>query len=383
MMDGSRDRIRVLPRCIPAAMLVLVLIVSAFVASAVAHPLGNFTINQYARLTVGVDRIDVRYVIDMAEISTLQELQKFASGGDGRPTAPELDQALERIAADYLSNLALVVDGKPVPLAITGKSIALPPGAGGLPTLRIEMNLVGVVPASPGETVRRLSFEDRNRRERVGWREIVVGAVNGTTIVDCDAYGNGLTDELKAYPQDMLAAPLREETASLSFTQGAPTAGAVPMRTRDGHSVVQSRDRVTDLINVPEVTPLVAALGLLFAVGFGALHAFAPGHGKTVVGAYLVGARASMRHAAFLGATVTVTHTLGVLALGIVTLFASRYILPEQLFPVLSFISGAIVLAMGLSLFVARLRILRAPDLSGQIRAHHVHHDNGHDHVHH
>jgi ABC-type nickel/cobalt efflux system permease component RcnA len=128
---------------------------------------------------------------------------------------------------------------------------------------------------------------------------------------------------------------------------------------RDGRTAEASRDRFADLINVPVLTPLSALLGLLIAAGLGALHAFSPGHGKTVVGAYLVGSKGTARHAAFLGLTVTITHTAGVFALGMITLFASQYIVPERIFPVLSFISGAIVLVIGLTLFIRRLRIAR------------------------
>lgn len=378
-MTGSwRDRSRALACRVAVAMMLGVCVVAGIVASAMAHPLGNFTVNQYSRLTVGADRIDLRYVIDMAEISALQELQRLGASGDGKPTASELDRYLESIAADYVSGLVLTVDDKRVPLDVTAKTISLPPGAGGLPTLRIEMNLVGAVQASSGDPVRRLTFEDRNRRERIGWREIVVGSINGTTVFNSSAYGNGLTDELKAYPQDMLAAPLREEAAGLSFTRGAsPPAGAAALRTRDGHPVMQARDRLAELINVPEVTPLVALLGLVVAAGFGTLHAFSPGHGKTVVAAYLVGVRASAKHAAFLGLTVTATHTLGVFALGLVTLFASQYILPEQLFPVLSFVSGATVLVIGFSLFATRLRGVLGLGLHGHDRMRP--HEHAHD----
>jgi ABC-type nickel/cobalt efflux system permease component RcnA len=124
---------------------------------------------------------------------------------------------------------------------------------------------------------------------------------------------------------------------------------------------------------------LVALLGLLLAAGLGALHAMSPGHGKTVVGAYLVGSRGTAKHAAFLGLTVTVTHTSSVFALGLLTLFASQYILPETLFPYLSLASGVIVLGIGLTLFVRRLR--SAFGLAGA-EAHQHHHGHGHEHTH-
>ena len=125
---------------------------------------------------------------------------------------------------------------------------------------------------------------------------------------------------------------------------------------RDGHPLTTTRDRFAELIAVPQLTMSVALLGLLFAFALGTLHALSPGHGKTVVGVNLVGARGTARHAAFLGITVTITHTAGVFALGIVTLFASEYILPERLYPILGLASGAIVVAIGLSLFTRRLR---------------------------
>jgi nickel/cobalt exporter len=147
-------------------------------------------------------------------------------------------------------------------------------------------------------------------------------------------------------------------------------------------------DRLAELIAVPEVTPGVVLLALLIAAGLGGLHALSPGHGKTVVGAYLVGSRGTARHAAFLGLTVTVTHTLGVFALGLVTLLASHYILPEKLFHILSFISGAIVLGIGLTLFIRRLRASLAGKAGGHqhlpARPHdHAHaHDQTHAHAH-
>ncbi|HKE02992.1 MAG TPA: sulfite exporter TauE/SafE family protein, partial [Blastocatellia bacterium] len=125
-------------------------------------------------------------------------------------------------------------------------------------------------------------------------------------------------------------------------------------------------------------------IGLLIAFALGGMHAMAPGHGKTVVGAYLVGSRGTAKHAAFLGATVTIAHTIGVFALGLITLFASRYALPEKIYPVLSFVSGALVVAIGLSLFTKRLRALlgvAAHDHDHRLHDHHSHVAGGHTHL--
>jgi ABC-type nickel/cobalt efflux system permease component RcnA len=117
-----------------------------------------------------------------------------------------------------------------------------------------------------------------------------------------------------------------------------------------------ARDRLTELISVSHLTPGVVLLGLLFAMMLGAVHALSPGHGKAVVGAYLVGSRGTARHAAFLGLTVTITHTAGVFGLGLVTLLASQYIVPERLFPFLGLLSGGAVVVIGSSLLIRRLR---------------------------
>jgi ABC-type nickel/cobalt efflux system permease component RcnA len=351
-----------------------------------AHPLGNFTVNRFARVRVETGGVRVRYVIDMAEIPAFQESQVMDANHDGVVSDEEAARYLERLAPRLAEGIMLTSDGMRVPLLLKTKALSMPPGAGDLKTLRIECDFEGAAPES-AEATRRLRFEDANFRERIGWREIVVEPTPGVTVFDSDAYGSAVTDELKAYPQDKLSAPLDERSAEFSWTRGAAPSGAIALRTRDGRPAAQSRDRFAELISVRELTPLVAFLGLLLAAGLGALHAMSPGHGKTVVGAYLVGSRGTAKHAAFLGLTVTLTHTSSVFALGLLTLFASHYVLPETLFPYLSLASGAIVLAIGLTLFIRRLRSAFGW-VGTQAYQHHTHEhghadtaDNDHAHV--
>lgn len=349
-------------RCTFLALIFVMAALIVFInpQSATAHPLGNFTINHFARIATGTDRVRVHYVIDMAEIPTFQELQTIDTDHDGKPSNAELDAYAARLAAQYASSLLLTIDGARIPLSVTAQQAATVQGAGGMQTLRLECDLAGDIPATntngDAKNARRLRFEDTNHQERIGWHEIVVVPASGVAVFDSNAYGTSATNELRNYPQDILASPLDERIAEFSFAAGSVPANSVALRTRDGHPVDQTRDRFAELINVEVLTPTVALLGLLIAALLGALHAFSPGHGKTVVGAYLVGSRGTAGHALFLGLTVTVTHTIGVFALGLITLFASQYIMPERLYPILGFISGGIVLAMGLSLFVQRLR---------------------------
>jgi nickel/cobalt exporter len=122
--------------------------------------------------------------------------------------------------------------------------------------------------------------------------------------------------------------------------------------------------------------PLV--IGALLAVMvWGAGHGLTPGHGKTIVAAYLIGSRSTPWHALYLGLTVTLTHTLGVFALGLVALFASRYVLLEQLYPWLGSVSGLIVVGLGAVMLWRRIRSLLA---RRRLDRHHGSHHHGHDH---
>jgi ABC-type nickel/cobalt efflux system permease component RcnA len=369
--------------------LVIVLVVSGGYASlATAHPLGNFTINQYAHIEVGKDQVTIRCVVDMAEIPAFNELQIIDSDSNGLVSQRELEEYGQQAAGKYASGLMVRVDDESIALSSNASRVTTPPGVGNLPTLRVEFDIAGPIPGL-GVTARRLRFENTNYRDRLGWREIVVAAGDWISVFDTEAYGNGLTNELRAYPEESLSAPLDERACELSFVSGVAPAGARGLLTRNGRLAVTSRDRLAELIMVPEMTPSVVLLGLLVAAMLGSIHALSPGHGKTVVGAYLVGSRGTARHAAFLGLTVTVTHTVGVFALGLATLFASRYIVPEKLFPILSLVSGGIVLAMGAGLFARRLRATLQrgrSEMNHHVNAHgHSHghsHDHSHDHLH-
>ncbi|HJQ24857.1 MAG TPA: hypothetical protein VKA60_13145 [Blastocatellia bacterium] len=353
----------------------VILAVAAFIlslsVSAGAHPLGNFTINHSARIEPQADRVRLHYVIDMAEIPAFQALQKI--NPNGAPSMDELASYAAELAPQLASNLIFIVDSQSLALSVVGSRAMTVAGAGGLPTLRIEADFTALLPTAGA--AHRLRFEDRNFQERLGWREIAVMPSAGVNVFDSTAFGNSVTDELKVYPEDLLAAPLDEREVEFSYTAGVAPAGATPLMRRDGQRATASRDRLAELIAVPELTPTVALLGLMIAIGLGALHALSPGHGKTVVGAYLVGARGTARHAAFLGLTVTITHTTGVFALGLVTLFASQYVLPEKLFPILSMLSGLIVVVIGGSLFIRRLRAV-----IGSTHAHDEHSHHAHDH---
>jgi nickel/cobalt transporter (NicO) family protein len=367
-----------IPRFLVAACLLIAS--GLFPEAAVAHPLGNFTVNHFSRLKIDDNGVHITYIIDMAEIPAFQELRTADTDGNGITSQAELNAYVARVASSYVDGLVLEEDGRLEHLTVNSSKITALPGAGGLQTLRLEYELAGPVHQAAAVASHRLRYRDNNQKDRIGWRELVTTPGSNVTIFDSSVFSNSVSNELRSYPADMLASPLDEDQAELSWTVGPPPAGAAPLRTRNGRPTVVSKDRFAELISVPELTPGIALLGLLLAGVLGAAHALSPGHGKTVVGAYLVGSRGTPRHAAFLGLTVTITHTAGVFALGLATLFASRYFLPERLFPVLSLVSGSLVALMGLSLFWRRLSGLwghthghghtHEHDLSGLMHSH-------------
>jgi ABC-type nickel/cobalt efflux system permease component RcnA len=343
---------------------------------ATAHPLGNFSINQYSGIEAGGGKVRIRQVLDIAEIPAFQLAGTIDTDKDGVMSQAELDAYAAAITPDHLRGLDLRMNGEPVALSAESSEITLEDGEGDLPIIKIKWNLAGQFTAGTRDS--RITFSNTNYQGRTGWNEIVVKSAGGAEIYNSSGFGSGITDELRSYPEQNLTAPLNERSTTFSLTTGKIPDGARPLENRDGGRAANAqKDRFAELINVPEITPAVALFGLLLAFGLGALHALSPGHGKAVVGAYLVGSRGTSKHALFLGLTVTITHTLGVFALGLITLFASNYVLPERILPFLGFVSGLLVFFIGITLFKERLFSL----LGWNKGAAHDHtHDHGHVH---
>ena len=374
-------------RCI----LLLYLLLSS--ALALAHPMGNFSINHYSKIEVDKNGLKLRYIIDLAEIPTFQELGEIDTNGD-KTTSPEEEKAyLSRKVEELKKGLSLKLNEKPVDLMPESADMVFTPGAGGLPTIKITAEYRGEFGQSELPELNTVRYVDNNYSGRTGWKEIIVSGKDGVTIANSSASSSDVSSELTNYPEDILSSPLQDVQAAFSFSLEDGRTGIASMDNREidtGRGVAKTpKDSFTELIAKKELTPQIILLSLVIAFGLGAFHALSPGHGKTVVAAYLVGSRGTAGHALLLGTIVTLTHTIGVFALGFVTLFASKYILPEKLYPWLGFTSGLIIVVMGMFLFSKRYRALfgRNGHVHGHAHSHqhqHSHsHDHGHGHHHH
>jgi ABC-type nickel/cobalt efflux system permease component RcnA len=385
---------------------VLMLLVSMLSSvSALAHPMGNFSVNHYSKITIRQGSIEIHYLVDMAEIPTFQEIRQF-------DITPKTD---DRSASRYLDRqelalqqgLSLENDGQAVRLDTISREVTFADGAGGLPTMKIGFVFRGEPDVVAG--THKLAYVDNNFPGRAGWKEIVVQG-DGLAIVESSAPATDRSHELTTYSTDVLNSPpqqlsalvgYRTSLSELETRSSAATIGPTSRRTNLGgkrsgqgavtlqgehrspdtttsvdvknapsspsevvshdaahlspasHQQNTPRSRFTDLISTQsKLSFWVLFSAAVIAAGLGALHALEPGHGKTIVAAYLVGTRGTARHAVLLGVVVTAAHTAGVYLLGGLTLYASRYVVPEQLYPWLGAISGLSVAGLGIFIFL-------------------------------
>jgi nickel/cobalt exporter len=380
-----------------------------------AHPMGNFSVNHYSKISLDRESIRVSYIIDLAEIPTYQELQQ------GNITAnvadPTVTSFVASRGAEFARGLSLLVDGQRLPLHLLSSQVIFPPGAGGLPTMKMGFVYQAAYPPATNHSSAALEYSDNNYPGHAGWKEII--AVGPTaSLMSSSVPQTDRSAELSNYPTDLLNSPPRDLSAAIQFHYPAkpstsnktidlssrpersgvegPAVPKRPLKTAPSgskhvvppvpvipaatttplhlHANQQStpRSAFTELITTRTMSLWFLITAAFIALGLGALHALEPGHGKTIVAAYLVGSRGTARHAFLLGLIVTASHTAGVFALGAITLYASRYILPEQLYPWLGVFSGLTIAGLGGYMFLRRWSglDLNHSHTSGQFHSH-------------
>ncbi|HEU0072688.1 MAG TPA: hypothetical protein VFS30_01635 [Dehalococcoidia bacterium] len=358
-----------------------------------AHPLGNFSVNRLVIVDLdGQGLITLRYVVDMAEIPTFQKLNEIDINGDGFVSATEETAYLGAAAEELIDGLVLEIDGLRLALTAEATEMELLEGQGGLQTLRTVIDARGALPDGWQAGV-AATLRDENYGGEPGWRQVVVRPGAEVGLTGGDAVTVDVTAELTAYPENLLKSPPRTSEANFAFSAGSMTAAPAaisqeaPTVSRDAAG--KTLGRFASIVSRENVTPGLVLLGLLLAAGWGAMHALGPGHGKTVVAAYLVGEHGRPRHAVYLGLIVTATHTLSVFVLGAIAIFAANVLSADDVYYWLSLASGVLVALLGGCLLVTRLRRLRArrheavaqqPD--DHEHDHHSHGNHGHDHAH-
>ena len=349
------------------------------VAPASAHPLGNFSINHLDQLSFERGRI-----VDTAEIPTAQAADIIDADHNGTVSDAELAAYGVSQCASYLTTLTLTVDSVPVAFSTTSTTFAYRSGQAGLPTTRLECTFAGATDLSAQRSV---AFANSFAPNRVGWHEITAVG-DGSRIQDSPVPTSSVTKGLTVYPVDLLSSPMNVRDASFTILpgSGASTQAATLKKSASTFSRALgpfSRvvDRVTktfnDLVGRKQLTLGIGLLAIGLALILGMSHALLPGHGKTVMAAYIAGRQGSVKDAVLVGATVTATHTGGVLILGL-ALTLSTSLAGESVLAYLGVISGLMIAVLGASL----LRGAHKRRQSGDSVWSHGHSHGGHSHTH-
>jgi nickel/cobalt transporter (NicO) family protein len=328
-------------------------------------------------VVVAGDRAYLLYVLDLAEIPTVQ----------ARPDVERLGEAryAESLVARLARGASVTVVGRRRELRPLGRALSFPAGVAGLRTTRLEVVFDAGLLSARSRV--RVTYADRNFADRLGWKEVVIRATTGASVASSTVPQRSDSARLQRYPARLLESPLELTSASAAVTTGVES-GTPP---RVGGRAIAAPDRggsdgeegFAALIAEEDLSAGVVLASLLLALFWGAAHALTPGHGKAIVAAYMVGTRGTARHAFLLGGIVTVTHTIGVFALGLVTLALSELIVPEQLYPWLNLVSALLVVAVGIVVLRGRaLAWLRGRRGGAHDHHHHGHHHH-HDHHHH
>lgn len=321
------------------AVCALVLVPSS---SAGAHPLGNFTVNRYDGLVAAPGQLRVDHVEDLAEIPATQaepDIEKQGMTGWAR----------QRCAA-AADGSEVTVDGRAATLGVKSSKATVRPGQAGLHTLRVECELTAPLPKAA--TV-ALTFHSAGTDSGPGWREITARG-DRMTLAASDVPKTSVSRELTSYPGKLLSSPADTTTASVRVRPGGPALAEDREDAPAASVLPRGADRWTraldSLVARHDLTVGFAALALFIAVALGALHALAPGHGKTLMAAVATarGGKARLKDVMPLAASVTVTHTLGVVALGLLVTAGSGA--APSVITWLGVASGVLVTGAGLTL---------------------------------
>jgi len=406
------------PRRLARIVAVAAVLAAAVPSVVLAHPLGNFTINHYAGIRIEPDRVLLDVVIDQAEIPAFQSRLDFDTDEDGSVSDEETDAGRVVACTDLGGQLSLSAEGSALPLTLVDAGLSFPLGSSGLSTLRLVCGFSAALPAPLDATApTTLAFADTSYPDRLGWREIVVSA-SGAHVAGLD--GGRATDtshRLTSYPAELVPTPLDDTAVTITAAAGGPTlpaweppdatpvvsavpaapaaSAAAPVTVTPTAAAAASATaapaapagavpggsgtELPSIFRTADLTPVVLLLSLATAAALGAGHALTPGHGKTLMAAYLVGTRGRPMHALGLGLSVSVSHTVGILVLAAIVIGAADILPPDLVVRTAPVVAAISILGIGAWMLFGEWRRRRSAAVT---RDHDHAHDHAHDHHH-
>jgi nickel/cobalt exporter len=345
---------------------ILALSLALWPSAARAHPLGMSSINRYAGVRLHADRLELDYLLDFAELPAWREIETLDGDHDERVTPEERDRYLAQVVAQVVASAEVSVDGAAVTLTPAGQALEAPPGQNGLSTLRVALEFrapLGPVSGRGNTTVR---IRDRLFAGRDGWRELGALPSDAATLrsssLPPSVASAGPALAYPVDPSDPVAARarmLRQDEATFVFERHPPTgdatAAGAPRRAPSAEGDPSGR-RLAALLRSVDRSWGFVLFALALAFGLGAGHALSPGHGKTLVAAWMVGDRGRPRDAVVLGFTVAATHTLSAFLLGVFALPLEATIGSDKLLRMLELVAGSLVVGLALTQLPGRWR---------------------------
>ena len=318
-----------------------------------AHPLDEYVQNTY--IDPAPDRTTLELNLTPGVLVAPEMIALIDTDGDTEISETEG----KAYANDVLRYISLEVDDEPQPLTLASSQFPTPLDIrAGLGTIRLQVAAEG-----PADTLGEHQLYYRNDHQPVNSKYLV------------NAFKKSSEVEIAQQDRERLQHAIRVDY--VITPEASATSDAVAASTEDGGADVGTSVDVSDraqwlasYLYETTLSPWLLVLVLGLSALLGGLHALTPGHGKTLVAAYLIGSRGTVRHAAALGGIVTFTHTASVIAVGLLALLVGQYILPDVLVPALEVGAGLLVVALGARLVRARWRT----------RGGHRHHDHGHHH---
>jgi len=335
-----------------------------------AHPFGYLRVDSVNQLALSPEKVSLQAMVRLPEASAFPQLKIMDKDENFEYTEEEIEAYMKEVSPKFVENIIIKINDSPLKFKIVQSSLKVNPAMSGLSTIKInyllEAHISGGV-LKAGEN--KIYFNDDNFTSTPGWKEIQIKGGDGITIPNAPERPKKIEDALQTEIDLVFIMP---EGAVVSADKGDFTEPDIPD--------TQGEDGLVELISGEDLSPGIVLFALAIAVVLGALHAFAPGHGKTIVAAYLIGSRGTVRHAVLLGIIVTFTHTISVILLGLICLFAFRYVMPEKLYPWIGFASGILISVIGLWLLLAR----RSEPAHSHSHDHSndYHHDHNHNHNH-
>jgi nickel/cobalt exporter len=410
-----------------------------------AHPLGNFSINQYWLVDLRGDDFDIYYVLDIAEIPSFREMDTLDSDLDEKMSPEEIEAYLTTTVPKLVEQMSFTYGGQALSLRLKRQALEVYEGTGGMPVFNILLDLSVDAWTWPSDGMpEKIQFRSSAHENAQGFREALL-LLDGRYAVGFGPWVEDDADELRYLTmimEDEKKNPLLQsfynvfqfdflsgDGASIStaqfekdfsWTATARIDDITKIVLAEQEMIIESADaeeedvaqeaspvsdefrnaeraaptgsavndslltRVTDTLRSEELTAgmILFAMGISLILGMG--HAFSPGHGKTVMAAYLIGERGTTWHALVLGVIVTVVHVWSVFLIGLIVLYASETVSDEQINFWTGMASGAIIVAIGVFLFFGRYqKYIIALHGMGQTHEHDDHeHSHDHDHSH-